>query len=696
MRVASLAVALYDYLETAPTAYKFYKEHWEYRRFSISVILFAAIRLVSIAILTVSNVGHLTFVWASEGLYHFTSAGWVLLQQVYHRDMSPFLSAAPNIQSVAGHGVTRHPGTKLDREPRGNCRAFNEATHLGAWIFYAISMIYDVGITVLSIFYLLKYKLVMKNTMMAKVTKMMLYDGLGYLLVLTGVNILNLLLYKTSAEIQTAGSSLGYCVSWIMSQRLLIHLYDASRERNEGSYVEAVTLSQNVNTARDVSRVVRARFDRKGSVPFDPSRPAFEIEPSNPHHHNVVFPEDLGVQVLVVVSLLSFVAVVGLLSAIALSAWNTRHSTDRFLFVRTNAAAYFISLMVCWLIQCIGSIMNTHWLKDNAIFPGSFCVAQGLLKHVADIGVAVWTFAMAANTFYLLFLEMDTKRYIMWITLAVGWLFIAIIVGAGPAHAQATSKKSFYSVNGVWCWISPDHKIQMITMGYMIIFISASFSGILYLMTFFRLRGNLVRSGCRFKWRTVDDAADKYFANDRTKLVAKQVLLYPLAYAILVLPVAIVRIVAWSGHKVPFEVTIFSASVYLLSGFVNVILFTTTRRILPMSSLRIGSLYLVPSSRPSSDPGEDIEKGPTKMVTFAPNSRTRLSSPLSRKDSRRPPELVLTNVRDSFSSMYSAREGNYMGPPALSSHWSPDTPPLRKSHRVSVYLQSLATAAAKL
>ncbi|KAJ2931304.1 hypothetical protein H1R20_g5841, partial [Candolleomyces eurysporus] len=683
MRVASLAVALYDYLETLPTAYKFYKEHWEYRRFTISVILFAAIRLVSVSTLTISNVGFFYNKFTIE-----TCSRFYLLPPIFKV-----------LQSMVSQGIlgVRYNGSRrFIKEAHGSmathaCRAFNEATHLGAWIFYAVAMIYDVGITVLSIFYLLKYKLVMKNTMMAKVTKMMLYDGLGYLLVLTGVNILNLLLYKESPEIQTAGSSLAYCVSWIMSQRLLIHLYDASRERNEGSYIEAVTISQNVNTARDVSRVVRARFDRKQSIPFDPSRPAFEVEPTNPNHHNVVFPEDLGVQILVVVSLLSFAAVVGLLFAIALSAWNTRHSTDRFLFVRTNAAAYFISLMVCWLIQSIGSIMDSHWLKDNTIIPGSFCTAQGALKHVADVGVA----AMAANTFYLLFLELDTKRYTMWIALVVGWLFIGIMVGAGPAYANAKSQKPFYGVNGVWCWISPEHKVQLITMGYLIIFLSAFLSGILYLMTFFRLRGNLVRSGWKLKWRTVNDSADRYFSSDRTKLVAKQMLLYPLAYAILVTPVAITRIIAWSGIKVPFEATVFSASVYLLSGFVNVILFTTTRRILPLSSIRIGNLYLVPSSRPSSDPGEDVEKGTTKMVTFATNSNATLGSAPSRKDSRRPPELVLANVRDSFSSMYSAREGNYTGPPALSSHWSPDTPQLRKSHRVSVYLQSLATAAAK-
>ncbi|RXW21328.1 hypothetical protein EST38_g4524 [Candolleomyces aberdarensis] len=542
MRVASLAVALYDYLETVPTAYKFYKEHWEYRRFTISVILFAAIRIVSVSTLTVSNVGFFYNKFTME-----TCARFYLLPPIFKV-----------LQSMVSQGIL---GVRFN-----GSRRFIKEDH-GSMLTYA-----------------------------------MLYDGLGYLLVLTGVNILNLLLYKESPEIQTAGSSLAYCVSWIMSQRLLIHLYDASRERNEGSYIEAVTISQNVNTARDVSRVVRARFDRKQSIPFDPSRPAFEVEPTNPNHHNVVFPEDLGVQILVVVSLLSFAAVVGLLFAIALSAWNTRHSTDRFLFVRTNAAAYFISLMVCWLIQSIGSIMDSHWLKDNDIVPGSFCTAQGALKHVADVGVAVWTFAMAANTFYLLFLELDTKRYTMWIALVVGWLFIGIMVGAGPAYAHSKSQKPFYGVNGVWCWISQEHKVQLITMGYLIIFLSAFLSGILYLMTFFRLRGNLVRSGWKLKWRSVNDSADRYFSSDRTKLVAKQMLLYPLAYAILVTPVAITRIIAWSGIKVPFEATVFSASVYLLSGFVNVILFTTTRRILPLSSIRIGNLYLVPSSRPSLDP----------------------------------------------------------------------------------------------
>lgn len=317
MRISSLAIALYDYLETTPTAYKFYKEHWEHRRFSISVLLFILIRFISILTLTISNAGffYSKFTIESCGRFYLLPpifkvlqamvsqailgvrafnlsrrskrVGWVLLGVYF---------AATVLQWVT---TLYQRSPLLDRLPHGNCRAFNEAHQLGAWIFYAISMIYDIGITAISIFYLLKFKLVMKNTVMAKVTRMMMYDGLGYLLVLTGTNVLNLVLYKATSEVQTAGSSLGYCVSWIMSQRLLVHLYDASRERQEGSYAEAVTLSQNIGTARDVSRVVRAQFDRKHGVPFDYSRPTFEVEPSNPATQQVVFPEDVGVQVRV-------------------------------------------------------------------------------------------------------------------------------------------------------------------------------------------------------------------------------------------------------------------------------------------------------------------------------------------------------------------------------------------------------------
>ncbi|KAL0956221.1 hypothetical protein HGRIS_002377 [Hohenbuehelia grisea] len=77
----------------------------------------------------------------------------------------------------------------------------------------------------------------------------------------------------------------------------------------------------------------------------------------------------------------------------------------------------------------------------------------------------------------------------------------------------------------------------------------------------------------------------------------------------MILPIAVMRFCSFSGHHVPFGVTIFGGSIFLLSGLVNVVLFTTTRRILPLSSLNIGrwnishpQAILTPSMQPYTDP----------------------------------------------------------------------------------------------
>jgi len=62
-------------------------------------------------------------------------------------------------------------------------------------------------------------------------------------------------------------------------------------------------------------------------------------------------------------------------------------------------------------------------------------------------------------------------------------------------------------------------------------------------------------------------------------------LLYPIAYTILILPIACCRFSEWTGHKVPVAATIFSDFIYLLSGLVHVVLFASTRRILPPRSI---------------------------------------------------------------------------------------------------------------
>ncbi|KAF9467334.1 hypothetical protein BDZ94DRAFT_1249105 [Collybia nuda] len=312
MRVASMAISLYDYLETLPTAWKFYKEHYKTRRISLSAVLFVLIRATSVLVLTISNVGFFYGHFTPETCrkFYLLPPTFKVLQVMVSqailgirawnlsrrsRVVCYFLLCVYTTSTVLQWITSIH-----QREPRigltthHNCRAYNPRNDLGAWTYYAIAVVYDFATTGISIVYLLKYKLTSNSSMMSKLTRMMLYDGVGYFFALTAVNILNLILYKGSAQnIQTAGASLAYCVSWIMSQRLLIHLYDVSRERRNDSINEAITITQNLESARDVARAIRTQFEQKTGNGFELTVPDFDLST----HHEMSESHEGGVQV---------------------------------------------------------------------------------------------------------------------------------------------------------------------------------------------------------------------------------------------------------------------------------------------------------------------------------------------------------------------------------------------------------------
>ncbi|KAJ7647564.1 hypothetical protein FB45DRAFT_893781 [Roridomyces roridus] len=295
-----------------------------------------------------------------------------------------------------------------------------------------------------------------------------------------------------------------------------------------------------------------------------------------------------GVSVLVVASVFSLVAVLSLLSAIALSAFNTRNSAiDQHLFVRTHVAAYFISLLISDLIQAVGSILNGKWIHDMLVVDGDFCTFQAVLKQTADVAVAFWVLVIAIHTFCLLFLELKPGKFALYGTLISGWFGIATIVIAGPAATNVKLRGPFYGVSGYWCWIAPAHTASHVTLDYMFMFLSAFFSFILYTLIFLRLRGNIVVTGWRVAFRMTAVAYQGKQSDRHAVAIAKQMLLYPVAYTIIILPIAAARLSSFAGSDVPFAATIFCDTVYLLSGVVNVTLFTTTRKMLPLDSLRI-------------------------------------------------------------------------------------------------------------
>ncbi|KAI0259228.1 hypothetical protein BC834DRAFT_641977 [Gloeopeniophorella convolvens] len=283
---------------------------------------------------------------------------------------------------------------------------------------------------------------------------------------------------------------------------------------------------------------------------------------------------------LVVVSCISLVAVVGLLAVIAISAFNTRYVKNPNMFVRTHVASYFVSLLVCDLLQAIGSIMNSAWVRQHAVTFGGLCTAQGAIKHIADVGIALWSLIIAVRTFWVLFLRIPIKHHLMWVTLVGSWSLIGAIIIAGPATINVNKSGPFYGISGDWCWISSEYQVHRVVLDYMVMFLSALFSFILYTLVFIRQRGIVRGQGSTSVETLVDQAKEKY-----EHRLARQMLLYPIAYTILILPIACSRFSAWAGHDVPFAATIFSDFIYLLAGVVHVVLFASTRRILPPRSI---------------------------------------------------------------------------------------------------------------
>ncbi|KAJ4483678.1 hypothetical protein J3R30DRAFT_3731812 [Lentinula aciculospora] len=297
--------------------------------------------------------------------------------------------------------------------------------------------------------------------------------------------------------------------------------------------------------------------------------------------------EDSGVTFLLVVSALSLVAVIGLLSVISLSAFNTRsYKNEEHLFVRTHVAAYFISLLLCDLIQSIGSLYNSRWVNSGAVLLDKYCTAQGVFKQIADVGTALWTIVIAVHTFYLLVLERKPNQFTMFASLIAGWSGIFAIVISGPAVLDTVDRGPFFGISGYWCWISDGYEVPRITLDYLFMFVAAFSCFVLHGLIHLRLRGNMSMKGWRMSFykQAQERPTGRHF-DDKGMSIARQMLLFPIAYCIIILPIAVSRFAAWNGHIVSFEETVFCETVFLLSGCVNVTLFCTCRQILPPQSM---------------------------------------------------------------------------------------------------------------
>ncbi|THH30203.1 hypothetical protein EUX98_g3978 [Antrodiella citrinella] len=298
LRVGSLAVAMYDYVLTLPAEWRFYRiqKSW---KLSAGCIMFILLRYISVITLIVSEIGyfhHFTFDQCRQ--YYLVAPVFKALQTLISQIIMAFRTynisqraewlryALPIIVVVTSSmefftnlfARSMVQGT-IGQLAVTNCTGGN-VDHKSVWIFYLISMLYDFFTMGVSSYYLMRSTSSMFR--MSGLVRVLFYDGIGYFLCLTAVNIVNLILYRASdVETQSSGASLGYTVTWIMSQKILIHLRDAAEDAHTYS---AHAVTRELTSARDITRAMRSlgHFEKPKPRPRDRLDDEYDLgSPSN-------------------------------------------------------------------------------------------------------------------------------------------------------------------------------------------------------------------------------------------------------------------------------------------------------------------------------------------------------------------------------------------------------------------------------
>ncbi|OCH93254.1 hypothetical protein OBBRIDRAFT_771885 [Obba rivulosa] len=244
-RVASLSVAAYDWLWTLPIEWEIYREQESILRLGRGCLLFILIRYSSICALTASNAGFFThgFSPAACGRYRYfppsmkgdrylfqsaiaqlilfirtwaisRHATWVLLALSALFVISVALESWSNIYKLVAVQNEWY-----------NCTSGNYHETEFVWIHYLMCMVFDGACLGIAAGYLWMQST--DTTGVRGLARSLLRQGVLYWVVLTTVNVANLITYRVAdLSAQASAASIGYTLIWIMAQRILIQLHN--------------------------------------------------------------------------------------------------------------------------------------------------------------------------------------------------------------------------------------------------------------------------------------------------------------------------------------------------------------------------------------------------------------------------------------------------------------------------------------
>ncbi|KAI1814158.1 hypothetical protein GGS20DRAFT_430701 [Poronia punctata] len=225
-----------------------------------------------------------------------------------------------------------------------------------------------------------------------------------------------------------------------------------------------------------------------------------------------------------------------------------------------------VNLLIADLHQATAFALSTSWLvRDGIMVETGTCFAQGLFVSVGDLASSCFMSAIAIHTFYSIVYGYRPPHKRLHIYIGLIWAFVYLISLLPVAGTlNGASMGGFYVRAGAWCWINGSYGNIRLLTHYIFIFIAIILSWVLYAAIFISLRRQHRRGSIP------DETSTRYHH--------PAFLIYPIIYLICILPLAIGRVATMAGKAPPLGYFCFAGCLVASNGWLDVILFTTTRR----------------------------------------------------------------------------------------------------------------------
>jgi len=276
------------------------------------------------------------------------------------------------------------------------------------------------------------------------------------------------------------------------------------------------------------------------------------------------------------------------------------------------------NLLLADIQQAMAFMLNIEWLVRDSLDVGDrTCWAQGWFISIGDLASSVFISLIAVHTYLAVVKGYRLPTWIFYTIIAGCWTFtygtgiLGVIITRNGANAGG-----LYVRAGAWCWVNSAFQDLRLTLHYLWIFICLAFTTVVYIAIYIHLQihskhsqtcclssgGQHALDGEHYPNSDPNRASPvpsmapsspRSMVTDMSTL--KQLpplpasarhptfLLYPIIYVLCTAPLAAGRIASMAGNKVPLSYFCFAGAMIASAGWLDVILYSSTRRAIVFS-----------------------------------------------------------------------------------------------------------------